>query len=51
MSLFKVNINDKLQKIVEIMSIDGLNGYYMHQGKYLDKNALDESFVKHFIKD
>ena len=51
MSLFKVNINDKLQKIVEIMQLDNLNGFYMYQGKYLDKKDLDESFVKLFIKD
>ena len=50
-SVFKFNINHKIQKIVEIMATDEINGFYMHKGKYLNSSMLGESFVKMFVKD
>ena len=46
-----MNINDKVQKISDILESDEMGGYFMYDGKYLDNTALDESFQKLFIKD
>jgi hypothetical protein len=50
-SSLKVNINDKIQKIVDILAKDEIDGYIMFEGKLIDTAAMDETFAKKFIKN
>ena len=51
MTILKVSINDKIQKINDILASDKIEGYILFQGKLLDDKAKDETFAKKFIKN
>ena len=35
---FKVNINDKLEKILTLFKKDGIDGYLLNNGKLIEKD-------------
>jgi hypothetical protein len=49
-SLFKFNINDKLDKIQEYLAVDEISGFITYKGKIIDSPG-DYSFAKMFVHD
>ena len=44
-----MNINDKLEKLKEILEVDGVSGYLVRGGIVLDKTKCDTTFSKSFV--
>ena len=42
----KVNINDKLDKILTLFKKDGIDGYLVNNGKLTEKEQMEETFAK-----
>ena len=49
MTTLKVDINDKLNKILEIMATDNKSGYLVSNGKIILQEKLDSTFAKSYI--
>ena len=49
-SLIDVNINDKLQNLVDLLAIDNLSGSFMYKSQILKEEKLDQTFAKLFVK-
>lgn len=49
-SIFKVNINDKISKISDYLAMEDISGCITYKGKLIDKPG-DVSFAKMFIHD
>lgn len=49
-SELKVNINDELQKILDIFALDDLSGFMLLDGKLINSPG-ETTFAKTFVKD
>lgn len=50
-SEFRFDINDNLEKILVLMSLDQTGGQLIHNRRLFTKDRLEKSFAKNFIMD
>ena len=46
-----VNINDKLQKVVDLLALDNISGLFVYGSNILNEEKLDQTFAKLFVKN
>jgi hypothetical protein len=49
-AIFRVSINDKLSKMMQILEQDGVDGALIYNGKLIE-NPNDTTFAKQFVKN
>ena len=50
-SMLDVNINDKLQKLVDLLAVDNISGSLVYGSNILNDEKLDQTFAKLFVKN
>lgn len=50
-SMLDVNINDKLQTLVDLLAMDNISGTFVSSSQILSDEKLDQTFAKLFIKN
>ena len=49
--MIDVNIDDKLQNLVDLLAMDKLSGSFMYKSQILREEKLDQTFAKLFVKN
>ena len=50
-SIVDVNINDKLQKLADLLAVDNISGSFVYNSNVLNAEKIEQTFAKLFIKN